>query len=412
MNSRASRVVTMPEDKKTTLKKVIKRIHDGEDPDVVKREFAQALKGATAADISRAEDELIRDGLPREEIQRLCEVHLAVFRESLEGQRPIAPEGHPIYILMEEHKVLLGTAEELASLSKSLVQGTRPLDGDAAKKIQQLVRHFRESANHYLREENVLFPHLERHGITGPPKVMWTEHDQIRSTEKTLFDAVPDDLSKLGKNIRTIEPAASGLRNLLSSHYYKENNVLFPTALKIFTPDEWQEVSVGFDEVGYCFFSPKPKSVPVATRGGSEKAMVRGGEVVLESGTLPVDVLQSMLNALPVDITFVDDQDHVEYFSESPERIFVRSRAIIGRSVQNCHPQKSVHVVNKILDDFRNNKRNVAEFWINLKGRMVLIRYFAVRSKSGKYLGCLEVSQDITEIQRLQGEKRLLDDKP
>jgi PAS domain S-box-containing protein len=405
-------VVTMPEDKKTVLKKVIRKIHDGEDPEAVKREFAQALRGATAADISSAEDELIRDGMPREEIHKLCEVHLAVFRVNLEQQRPIAPEGHPIHLLMEEHKILLNAAEKLASMSRSLVQGTRSLDNEPAERIHHLVRYFKESANHYLREENVLFPHLERHGITGPPKVMWTEHDQIRSTEKALFDAVSEDRSTLAKNIKKIEQAASGLSELLSNHYYKENNVLFPTALKIFAPDEWQEVRAGFDEVGYCFFSPKWEPVASEFHAVGEKAKVLDGEVVLESGTLGVEVLQTMLNTLPVDITFVDDQDRVKYFSESPERIFVRSRAIVGRSVQNCHPQKSVHIVNKILDDFRDNKRNVAEFWINLKGRMVLIRYFAVRSKSGKYLGCLEVSQDITDIQRLQGEKRLLDDTP
>jgi len=400
----------MPEDRKDVLKRIIKKIHEGEDPEVVKREFAQALRGVTAADISRAEDELIRDGMPREEVQRLCEVHLAVFRENLEEQRSIAPEGHPIRLLMEEHSILLSIAEELYSLTKVLAQETKPLDETAAGIIHQLVHYFRESGNHYLREENVLFPHLERHGITGPPKVMWTEHDQIRSTEKTLFDAVPYDHSRLSNNIKKIEGAATELKELLTSHYYKENNVLFPTSMKLFSPDEWQEVRAGFDEVGYCFFSPRPEAASAETRTGGEKAALHGGEVVLESGTLPVDVLQSMLNALPVDITFVDDQDRVKYFSESPERIFVRSRAIVGRSVQNCHPQKSVHVVNKILDDFRNNKRNVAEFWIELKGRMIYIRYFAVRSKAGKYLGCLEVSQDITEIRKIEGQRRLLDD--
>ena len=134
------------------------------------------------------------------------------------------------------------------------------------------------------------------------------------------------------------------------------------------------------------------------------------GFVELGSGTLQADVLRAVLNTLPVDITFVDENDRVAYFSESPERIFVRSRAVIGRSVQLCHPQKSVHVVNKILDDFRAGDRNAAEFWINLGGQLIYIRYFAVRNDEGEYLGCLEVSQNLTEIKKIEGEKRLLDE--
>ena len=121
------------------------------------------------------------------------------------------------------------------------------------------------------------------------------------------------------------------------------------------------------------------------------------------------EILEALLDALPVDITFVDEEDRVRYFNKEGKRIFSRSRKIIGIKVQKCHPQKSIHVVNQILEDFRNNKRDSANFWIDLKGRKICIRYFAVRDKEGKYLGCLEVTQDITDIQKITGEKRLLD---
>jgi len=124
---------------------------------------------------------------------------------------------------------------------------------------------------------------------------------------------------------------------------------------------------------------------------------------------LSYEVIEALLDALPVDITFVDEDDRVRYFNKEGKRIFARSRKIIGIKVQKCHPQKSIHVVNQILDDFRNNKRNSANFWIDLKGRKIHIRYFAVRDKEGKYLGCLEATQDITDIQKITGEKRLLD---
>jgi len=124
---------------------------------------------------------------------------------------------------------------------------------------------------------------------------------------------------------------------------------------------------------------------------------------------LSYEVIEALLDALPVDITFVDADDRVQYFNKEGKRIFARSRKIIGIKVQKCHPQKSIHVVNQILQDFRNNKRDSANFWIDLKGRKIYIRYFAVRDKEGKYLGCLEVTQDITDIQKITGEKRLLD---
>ena len=128
-----------------------------------------------------------------------------------------------------------------------------------------------------------------------------------------------------------------------------------------------------------------------------------------ETGSLSKEEVEAVLDSLPVDISFIDKEDRVKYFNKAEGRIFVRTKAVIGRKVQLCHPQKSVHVVNKILEAFKTGKKDVAEFWINLNDRLILIRYFAVRGKNGKYLGTVEVTQDITDIKKIQGEKRLLD---
>lgn len=130
--------------------------------------------------------------------------------------------------------------------------------------------------------------------------------------------------------------------------------------------------------------------------------------VTLETGSMTIEEVEAMLNTLPIDITFVDSEDMVRYFNQPEKRLFPRAKAIIGRKVQQCHPQKSVHLVNQILNDFREGKRDSAEFWIEAKGKKIYIRYFAVRDSTGKYLGCVGVDQDITEIQKLEGEKRLL----
>ncbi|GAG93074.1 unnamed protein product, partial [marine sediment metagenome] len=192
--------------------------------------------------------------------------------------------------------------------------------------------------------------------------------------------------------------------------FYKENNILFPTALKVISENEWREIRGQCDELGYCCFTPEYAKEVAEPFGkpASEPPPVEKGKILFETGELSTEELETVLNTLPVDITFVDKEDGVRYFSQSKERIFPRTKAVIGRKVQQCHPQKSLHVVEQILNDFKKNKGDVAEFWINLKGRLIYIRYFAVRDKNEEYLGCLEVTQDITDIKKIEGEKRLL----
>jgi PAS domain S-box-containing protein len=191
-------------------------------------------------------------------------------------------------------------------------------------------------------------------------------------------------------------------------HFHKEGKVLFPTALEVIPEGEWASLRAEFDGIGYCCFTPPP---PPATREPApSQPGLEEGVVELPTGSFSLKELEAVLNALPVDITFVDAQDRVRYFNQAKDRIFVRSKSVIGRTVQNCHPPKSVHIVNRIVEDFKAGRRDVAEFWINLGGRLVYIRYFPVRTPEGKYLGTLEVTQDITNIKAIQGERRLLDD--
>jgi PAS domain S-box-containing protein len=305
---------------------------------------------------------------------------------------------------MAEHALLMEYANELLALVNALAKGERETKPEYLDRIRQLIGFFAESETHYLREENAVFPGVERHGLTGPPAAMWSEHQEIHTIEKTLFDLNSITDKGLVDNLQKIVEVSSSLADILASHFYKENNILFPAAIRLFSEDEWDTVVQDFDDIGYCSYSTKP------TRKGRPAEIVSiDGEVVLGSGRLSVEMLETIFSHLPIDMTFVDAQDRVQFFSESPERIFVRSRAIIGRSVQLCHPKNSVHVVEKILNDFRDGKRDSAEFWINLGGKTIHIRYFAVRDDDSKYLGCLEVSQDITEILKITGEKRLLD---
>jgi len=288
--------------------------------------------------------------------------------------------------------------------------------GEQMKRLAQIKASLQGSESHYLREENVLFPYLERHGITQPPAIMWMEHDRIRAAKKELYALVESAGGKnLQEHLRRLREQAVGLGELLNDHFTKENRVLFQTAMQVMTRAEWAEARQQFDELGYCPFTPEAARAPYGEPVQAATRPAAAGEVILETGVLPKAELEAMLNALPVEITFVDADDTVRYFNQPQERLFTRTKAAIGRKVQLCHPQKSLDKVNRIVQDFRNGRRDVAEFWIQPKSgtgqdMFVHIRFFAVRDRTGKYLGALEVVQDLTHLRMLQGERRLIDE--
>jgi len=395
--------------KKRLLKELIKALHAGAHPDEMKEKFKEVLKDIGPLELSKVEEELIEEGMPREELRRLCDVHLAVFKESLEKPKSEAPAGHPIYILLKEHEFVRGFVEEISPLLPRVEQA-KDFAGieNELLKTGELLRHLKEYEKHKVREENSLFPYLEKHGVTQPPAIMWTEHDEQREEIKEVSQTLED------KEVLGFEEfkakLLSHLRNLvylIPDHFYKEENILFPAALRLIGDVEWREIKASMDDLGYCYFTPKEaigEKVEVA-----KKVKEQEGEITFETGSMTKEELEAVLNTLPIDVTFVDKEDTVRYFSQPKERLFPRAKAIIGRKVQQCHPQKSLHVVNQIVSDFKSGKRDSAEFWIDLKGMKVYIRYFAVRDKAGRYLGTLEATQDITEIKKIEGEKRLLD---
>jgi len=238
---------------------------------------------------------------------------------------------------------------------------------------------------------------------------MWMDHDKIRAIKKDIYKLM-DTFKNISPEefIRKIALLSTDLSEMLSSHFYKENNILFPMALHVLSEDELKDIRLQFDEIGYCCFTPPSVLTPVEKTEEKELEK-KEGMINLPTGSFTLEELEAVLNTLPVDITFVDKNDEVRYFSETKDRIFVRTKAVIGRKVQQCHPQKSVHIVEKIVNEFKKGTKDHADFWINLNGRLIYIRYFAVRDKNGNYLGTLEVTQDITDIKKIEGEKRLLD---
>lgn len=403
------------DNKKKILKEVIEQLHAGASPLEVKEKFKRVLEEISSEDIARIEQELVKEGLPREELFKLCDIHLSVFKDQLEKQPLQIPPGHPINILMEEHKILQQHAERLRIITDVIEQASDTVHvGDALTELQHIAKDFQDAEKHYLREENVLFPTVEKHGITEPPAIMWMEHNQIREKKKQLTDLTEKRNTMNFRDFkRQLSDVAKPLCEILPSHFYKENNILFPSALQVIPTEEWEEVREEFEEIGYCSFIPQNVIEMSKTKGaekqGIEATLVPEGKLQFETGALSKEEVEAILNTFPVDITFVDKEDTVRYFNKGEERIFVRTKAVIGRKVQQCHPQKSIHIVSKIVESFKKGEKDVAEFWITMNNRLIHIRFFAVRDKDGGYLGTLEAVQDITDIKKIEGEKRLLD---
>jgi uncharacterized protein len=401
----------LSEDKKAQIKEAIRQLHAGVPPEEVKEKFRAVFEGTDSLEIAKIEEELGREGMKRTEMRKLCDVHMAIFREQIEKQHPNLKLTPPISILMEEHKIMTKMAEDLMSYANKMlkISDIRYVEEDIHQ-VEHLMGDFADSEKHYLREENVLFPMLEKHGVTEPPSIMWIEHDEIRELKKKLQALIKNvNPTNFATFKQDFLDTAKELGNLLPSHFYKENNVMFPAALSVITEQEWVEVRSEFDSIGYCCFTP-PQLIeaPKQETPQLQVSAVQVGTVQFDFGNLNQTQLNTLLNILPVEITFVDANDTVQYFNKPEKMIFVRTKSVIGRKVQNCHPAKSLGTVARIVASFKSGKKNVAEFWINLGGRVIFIRFFAMRDVEGKYLGAMEVVQDVTDIQKLQGERRLL----
>jgi DUF438 domain-containing protein len=269
------------------------------------------------------------------------------------------------------------------------------------ERLLTILDRLAEIDKHFVRKENQLFPILEQKGVTGPSKVMWALHDDIRGFIK--------DVRKRVEQGRMETVAMEALAKMVNDMIYKEEHILFPMALESLSEEEWVRVAKGEEEAGYAWVRPEAAWKPAAGSFQQHLLAEKVGSLNLDTGQLTAEQVNLILTHLPVDISFVNEQDEVAYYSASPERIFPRSPGVIGRRVQNCHPPKSVDMVEKILAAFKAGTKSAAEFWIQMRGRVLHIRYFAVRDAAGAYRGCLEVSQDITHIQKLTGQKRLLD---
>ena len=400
-----SEFINNVEHRKRLLKEIIKSLHDGKNLEEAKAEFKKHFNEVSTAEISMMEQALIKEGMAIEEVQNLCDVHAAVFEGSISDIHPTKDhtkvKGHPVQVFIEENE----------RIEKLILEEIEPYLSQSGKTAELMLRvgydRLSEIHKHYARKEYLFFPNLEKKGIDAPPKVMWAVDDEIRSEIKEIIA----DLSQIDHNLDLtkdkIEKSIRKIRDMI----FKENNILIPLLIETLSFFDWIMVDSASDEIGYFIHAPKQKwtdkkntdSIPNETK----KPKIEG-EVSFDAGSLSPHVLNAMLNTLPFDMTFVDHEGYVKYFTQGKERIFDRPQTIVGRHVSMCHPPASVHIVEEIIDSFKTGRKDHEDFWIRLKDMFVHIRYFAVRDNENNYLGTLEVTQNIKPIVELEGEKRLV----
>ena len=427
---------------------ILSLLHQGGSFEEAKTLFNQEFEGVDVTEITAAEKALIQSGLNPQEIQKLCNIHASVFkgaineihRSNLEHEQP----GHPIQTMKLENQVLQSLlTDEIDGLLVKIKAG----DWSQKPRLIHALEDLLQIDKHYARKETLIFSYMEKYGITAPPKVMWGVDDEIREQIKALIQLAKADKTAYNPIAEKWEAAKSELEEMI----FKEEEIMAPMTLDVFSLKDWEKIAEDSFDIGFSFIpeplpwkasqasleqeqereparqlaiqQAKETTESIASGLASETTDVSDEEhydwenetstetIVLPTGTMKLKEMIALFQVLPVDLTFVDKEDRVRFFSEGKSRVFPRTKSVIGREVVNCHPPKSMHIVQQILDDFRSGVRTEADFWIDMRGKKIYIRYFALKNESNDYLGCLEVTQDITDIQAIEGQNRLLEGK-
>lgn len=379
------------------IKTYLKRLGAGEKIESVREDFVREYKEVDPAEIMQAEQELLKEGTPLEEVQRLCDVHAALFHGTTTEER-IANAEKSVAEAMKE-KRMTATAELTKIPGHPL--HTFTLENDALEEILKkcreaakagqvdasLLEELRQLAIHYAKKGDLLYPHLKvKYGISGPSAVMWTVDDEIR-----------DELTALAKAKRRDEEWMKRFEAVLvriDEMIYKEANILFPNCALNFSTEEWYDIYRDSKDYAECFGVPNGVWDEAENAEQAKSGAATDGEIVMPGGHLTVEQLTAMLNTIPLEISFVDTDNINRFFNEGP-KVFKRPGMAIGREVFSCHPPKIEQRVRRIIEEFRNGTLDQVPVWMNKNGRTMLVTYMAVRDRDNNYLGTLELVQDM-----------------
>ncbi len=381
-------------------------IHGDKGTELLKK-YESILSQVYPEDVLIVVDKLVNTGEDMELLKTGINKVLNILYTTInEIKTPVYPKDHFLEFMQRENSEMDQRLKSIKPLNRLFNKVSDPVElkavyADLKTKLIDL-QYFHV---HYIRKENILFPIVEK--LRDDHKclsMMWSFHDDIRRILKSLIALLEET-----------EPDKKALNSLLGNLFFRmyairfrEEKILFPVIFKHISGDEWNDMLMQSAEIGYAWIK-NPEKEMLTAGSFTEGSSLQDTEVDLGTGKIRASQLMMLFNHLPADITFIDKDDRVVFFSDPPHRIFPRSKAVIGRTVQNCHPPESVSIVNKLLDAFRAGQKNKESFWINMRGKLILIEYYALRDTEGSYAGTMEVSQDVTTIKNLSGEKRLLD---
>ena len=372
------------------LKDLLDRLNKGEALDAVRADFVKEFQDVEASEIMKAEQQMIKEGMPVTEVQKLCDVHAALFHGNIRQERERMAEeyvkevGHPLYTFTKENEALKAVLDEAReALSRHEVD-------------RKLLGRVRELAIHYAKKGDLLYPHLKvRYGISGPSDVMWTVDDEIRdelaALSRKLQDENPESVLQGEKELQRFEAVLTRAEEMI----YKEEKILFPNCALNFTRDEWIRIYHDSKDYAPCFGVENAVWPEAETAIDKMRAATPGDqEIVMAGGHMSVAQLTAMLNTIPMEITFVDDQNINRFFNEGPKD-FKRPKMAIDREVFSCHPPKIEAKVRMILNEFRAGTLDKVPVWMEKNGKTMLVTYIAVRDHAGNYIGTLELVQDM-----------------
>lgn len=389
--------VEMDENKKKVVKNVLKKLTEGLNYNEARREVEEKIGTITSEELFEIEQSLINEGVKPEEIKRFCNVHAMLFENMFNKKvSDVDNPLHPISLFKRENREIEKMVEQIKDAFK---------DKDY-QKTKKLLEELGKIDIHYQRKEQVLFPYLEKLQFFGPTQVMWGKDDEIRDLFKKCIENIESQKEDFFD--KYLNPFLEEVLSMI----FKEENILFPTCLEKLSKDDWVKIFKESTEVGYVFIEP-PKEVFEAkdiVQRSKQATYFKEDKIYFPTGNLTLEEIRVLLNTLPFDISFIDKDDKVRFYSDNQNRIFLRTPSVIGREVRNCHPPKSLKLVEQVIDELKSGKKDVVEFWINFGGRLIHIRYFAVKDEFKNYLGIVETTQDITEIKKIEGEKRLINE--
>lgn len=344
-------------------------------------------------------DEIIQEGYPMEDIKTLTNKILNIFYSPIVNYPTLEPKENTFLgVLVRNNTEMEQRLNRIRPIYKKFLKKRDAYQAD----LEEMFRDLEIFASHYTIKENILFPILEKYWADYRClQIMWSFHDDIRRNIKEVIE----QLSTNEIEIKRFNRAVGDIFFNMLAIKFREEKILFPHILESIEDEDLAQMTQQGREIGYPYHQPDDN----IDNSKISITHTTSDTINLGTGEVSVDQIKLIFNHLPVDITFVDEYNKVKYFSTPKHRIFPRTTAIIGREVSNCHPPESVHVVENIVESFRKGEQDHADFWIKMKGMFILIQYFAVRDAKGNYKGVVEVSQEISGIKELEGEKRLLD---